>query len=217
MSIIFPISLFAQKHDNLWIFISPGQDSLPLEPPYPASYLDFSMSPPNVTYVACPFFSANYKITMSDSAGKALFHSNGYSVFNMDGSIMTNGNGLNPIPLPNPYPFGPPFARSMICLPRTGYASDYYLIHLEAGPDNFERRSLMLSLISNATPSGLGKVVFKNRALFDQGYWLEHLNAVKHANGRDWWVVISDANPETQIRKFHTFFIGSDTVYHAHT
>lgn len=154
---------------------------------------------------------------MSDKNGNALFHSNGYSVFNMDGSVMQNGEGLYATPLPSLYPFGPPFPMSMMALPRPGHENDYYLIHLEWGPGWHERSKLIMSLITNAEKSGEGRVAYKNKPLFDKGHWLEFFQATKHANGRDWWVVLSDADSNTQLRTFYSFFIGADTAYLANT
>lgn len=157
------------------------------------------------------------KATISDKNGNALFHSNGYAVFNMDGSVMPNGDGLYTTSMPAFYPFGPPVPMSMMALPRPGHDNDYYLIHLEWGPGWWDRQKLVISLITNAAVSGQGSVAWKNRALFDKGHWLEFFQATKHANGRDWWIVLSDADSITQLRTFYSFFIGTDTAYLAST
>jgi len=215
--IIFTLTTSAQKHDNYWIHTTPGLDNNPLDPPYPATHLSFSTSPPTATYISSLFFDQLMKTTISDSDGIPLFHSNGYSVFHLDGTVMINGSGLSQVTFPASYPFGPPMPMAMMGLPRPEHEGDYYILYLEGGPDWWERRRLMLNLVSGATAPGLGSVTFKNKPLFADGEWLEFFQATKHANGRDWWVVLSDADSVTQERTFYSFFLGADTAYLANT
>jgi len=105
----------------------------------------------------------------------------------------------------------------MMCLPRPGHENDYFVLHLERGPGFFERRLLNLTLVTGATSSDEGMVAFKNKRLFDNGNWLDYFQATQHANGRDWWLVLSDSDPNADSRIFYTFFIGSDTTYLTHT
>lgn len=216
LAILTPAILTAQRHDNWWIFTAPGLDTTgnsPLDPPYPATFINFNTSPPGIAYVDCPFFDNIMKTTMSDGDGSALFHSNGYSVFNMDGTVFLNGDSLNPTPLPAPYPFGPPFQMSMMSIRRPDHENDYYIFHLEAGPDWWERRKLIVSLAKDVTIHNTGSLLYKNKALFDGGHWLEFFQATKHANGRDWWIVFSDADSIAKTRTFYSVFIGPDTMY----
>jgi hypothetical protein len=210
----------AQKHDNWWISTAPGLDTTgnnPLEAPYPATYINFDTSPPTMTYVSCPFLDGDMKVTMSDQEGNVLFHSNGYSIFHLDGTVMANGDSLSQVTFPASYPFGPPMPMAMMSLPRPGHEEDYYILYLEGGPDWYERRRLMLNLVTGATGPQTGSVAFKNKALFADGHWLEFFQATKHANGRDWWVVLSDADSVTHKRTFYSFLLGADTAYLSNT
>jgi hypothetical protein len=55
------------------------------------------------------------------------------------------------------------------------------------------RVTLYYHLIDMNENNGLGKVISKNQPFFDQGYvgFAECLAAIKHANGRDWWLIAS--------------------------
>ena len=208
----------SQKYDNLWIHTYPGQDTAnPLAPPYPATYLSFNTSPPTATYVSSLFFDDLTKTTISSRDGVPLFHSNGYSIFHLDGTVMNNGGGLSQVTFPASYPFGPPMPMTMMSLPRPEHEDDYYILYLEGGPDWYERRRLMLNLVIGATGPQTGSVAYKNKLLFADGEWLEFFQATKHANGRDWWVVMSDADSVTHERTFYSFFLGADTAYLANT
>ena len=101
----------------------------------------------------------------------------------------------------------------MMSLPRPGHENDYYIFHLEAGPDWWERRKLIVSLVNDATVHNTGSLLYKNKVLFDEGHWLEFFQATKHANGRDWWIVFSDADSIAKVRTFYAVFIGPDTMY----
>lgn len=106
---------------------------------------------------------------------------------------------------------------SIMGLPRPGHENDYYILHLEGGPGFYDRRRLILSLVKEATGPQSGSVAFKNKPLIDNAHWLEFIQATRHANGRDWWVVTSDADSISHQRTFYTFFLGADTTYLAHT
>ena len=210
----------AQRHDNWWINCVAGLDTTtnnPLDPPYPTLLINFNASPPIISYESRLFYSDLMKLTISNRDGKALFHSNGYSVFHMDGTVMDNGAGITEDTFPSWYPLSPPMPMAMMGLPRPGHQDDYYTLHLEGGPGFFDRRRLILTLIAHATGPEEGIVEFKNKPLINDGHWLEFFQATRHANGQDWWVVISDADSVSHLRTFYSLFIGADTAYVANT
>lgn len=198
--------------------MAPGYfDSDPSHPPYPATFINFDTSLPELNYVPCPFFGETMNLTMSDHNGNFLFYSNGYSIFHLDGTLMNNDSGITEDTFPSWYPFSPPMFMAMMGLPRPGHDNDYYMLHLEGGPTFYDRRRLILTLLTDVTGPQSGSVAYKNKPLFEEGHWLEFFHATRHANGRDWWVVISDADSVAQERTFYTFFLGVDTAYLAHT
>ncbi|SDY95570.1 T9SS type B sorting domain-containing protein [Hymenobacter psychrophilus] len=123
---------------------------------------------------------------MSDGSGKILFYSNGETVWNGDGSVMTNGTGLNGNrlttdgPLPIRMPGSPP--------PMLPNGETRYLIFTQdakGGP-----KGLSYSEIIIPAGGGPGTVVAatKNTPLA-QGT-AEKMTGVFHKNGCDIWIIV---------------------------
>ena len=123
---------------------------------------------------------------MSDGTGAPLFYSNGDTIWNADGSIMTNGTGLggNRLttdgPLPIRMPGSPP--------PSTPAAATRYLLFTQdaqGGP-----KGLSYSEIVIPAGGGPGTVVAatKNTPL-TQGT-TEKMTGVFHKNGCDIWIIV---------------------------
>lgn len=136
----------------------------------------------------------NFKSTeanISDSNGNLLFCSNGVWIADAFGDTMQNGTGLNPGQLVN--------ASSGHCLnmmnanlilPFPGDSNKYILFHTVANYNVFLAASeLFYSVIDVSLNNGLGAVTLKNQIAFsDTLMW--SIAACKHANGRDWWVLM---------------------------
>ena len=76
---------------------------------------------------------------------------------------------------------------------------------------------LYYSLVDMTQDSGRGAVVQKNVQLLDSTYWVaDGLTAIKHGNGRDWWVICRHwelpANNE-----FMYYLVTPDSIYLHHT
>ncbi|MBT9394225.1 gliding motility-associated C-terminal domain-containing protein [Hymenobacter sp. NST-14] len=123
---------------------------------------------------------------MSDGTGAPLFYSNGDTIWNADGSIMTNGTGLggNRLttdgPLPIRMPGSPP--------PLTPGAATRYLLFTQdaqGGP-----KGLSYSEIVIPAGGGPGTVVAATKnTLLTQGT-TEKMTAVFHKNGCDIWLIV---------------------------
>ena len=195
--------------------IYPSQDTTgnsPLDPPFPAVFMEFNTSPPSLMYAPTPYPGDVAKITICDRKGAPLFYSNGYNIFHLDGPLMENGDSLLPIAQEGSYPFGFNNNMSMMGLPRPDHEGDYYLVQLYTEPNWYDPK-MLLTLIHGAIASGVGIVEYKSKLLFDGHDRIDFFNVTKHANGRDWWVVFSDINIEEQTRTFYSFYLGADTVY----
>lgn len=115
---------------------------------------------------------------ISDSGGNLLFYTDGSRIWNRNHQVMTNGNGL----------LGDfSSTQSAIIVPKPDTPGIYYVFTVakEGEPAGINYSEVDMSL-----NGGLGAVVSKNIHLY--GPSMEKLTAVKHANGRDIWVLTHD-------------------------
>ena len=179
-------SAFAQQGiNNLWM----GGYGNGAPPPWGAVDLDFIsggliVSTPTRTI---GFGRTNANITNAN--GDLLFSTNGTFVANALGDTLLNGSGLNPGPYADIYPEGIHIAQGVLILPKPESPDIYYLLHMTI--DNsmvINAEHLLLTTIDMSLDGGMGGVVSKNQPILDDDLNLGHLTAVRHANGRDWWV-----------------------------
>ncbi len=207
---IFPIFLFAQKHDNVWLF---GYTSNTVDSSFGGTVIDFNTTPPDIYY---EFREMNIDITntsMCDSAGNLLFYTNGSYVANVLGDTMQNCFGLNPGPAHESFQDnGYILDQGVLSIPVPGSSHLYYLFHLDQimpyldpihGSHNF-----YYTLIDMSKDGGLGRVEEENVLILEDDLGAGKLTAVKHANGRDWWMLIRkyDSN------EYYTILISSEGI-----
>ncbi len=194
------VSSFGQnvpKHDYHWIF-----GLYPLAIPNPMAgntQLDFHSNIPSITYFDGGMRFRRNNIAMSDVEGELLFYFNGTTVWNKNYEVLLDSidegqAAINPS-IPNAS------LQGCIVLPYPEHDSLYMLIYGKMAAiydDTFGfwlyDTGLRYSLIDMSCNGGLGCATEKDVHISDNDTlsWGK-LNAVKHANGRDWWVVIPRA------------------------
>ncbi len=135
---------------------------------------------------------------ISDSNGNLLMSSNGVWIANATGDTMMNGSGLSPSYLTSTWPNGLPLGYGNVFIPFPGDTNSYLLFHKTRwGQFSVSLAALNMSKIDLTLDGGLGAVTIKNDTILaDTLSW--GIGACKHANGRDWWVVVmEDGNPST--------------------
>ena len=126
-----------------------------------------------------------------DKNGKLLFYTNCIYVANAHHDMMENGNDLNPGQFTDTYKrIGSIISQGAIVLPDPADTSEYYLFHSDMNTNNASSRALLITKINMSFNDGLGKVIYKNNVAYTQSLIAGQLTAVKHANGRDWWLVL---------------------------
>lgn len=126
-----------------------------------------------------------------DANGNFLMSSNGVWIANANNDTMLNGAGLNPGSHVNSYPNGLYLPNANVFLPFPGDTTKYILVHHSAANNGLYETvyELLYSIVDITQDNGLGGVVLKNQIAFsDTMNW--GLAACKHANGRDWWIVM---------------------------
>ncbi len=203
VSTIFLLSLLlglatlahAQRHDNTWLFgyeggvVSPGNDQFGI------SVFDFSEGSLRVSdnqEIGLDFYIT--ALSMSDASGRLLFYTNGIDVEDTSWKTMLNGAGIHP-----PVSGGLTISQGVLGLPVPGTSHRYALFHVlrsYVGAPLFTVGIVKLhySVIDMAENNGLGAVVEKLTPVLVDTIQFGKLNATKHANGRDWWILVPEAN-----------------------
>ena len=189
------LSLKAQeKYDYVWLF---GYAPEMSHPKLGGSRLDFNPLLIDTSSFIIPFrFKAISMI--GNSNGKLLFYTNGCQIANRDHQIMANGDELNPGLEHDIYcSYGYPRAQGVLSLPWPGNEEQYVIFHTQFNQDNSEVHDLRYTVIKTDTLAGLGAVVSKNQPLIVGEPLADMLTAVRHGNGRDWWVVLPRTSSNT--------------------
>jgi len=191
--LVLPSHLGAQKHDNIWMH---GYYN------YENFYIDFTNFPPNI-YVPNSFYEIESTIIfMSDSSGVPAFYSNGCSVLNGSNEKLYNGDSL----LSDDYFC---IEKNKMNLPHVGFAlpsfnskkyalfSGSYGYPLPSQPCEYNR--FLVHHIDMSANQGEGIVVQKSEELLNGCFQTGCAN--RHANGRDWWILLGD-NQQTKFYRW---------------
>ncbi|BDS10713.1 T9SS type A sorting domain-containing protein [Aureispira anguillae] len=207
--IILIISLFyfsnaiAQKHDNIWLV---GNSD-------PSTQIEFNATSFTIDTINKGGMEAFRAMTsICDSLGNLLFYTNGISVHNHQYQLMQNGDTLNPGPISDSwYNTGYPTCNNVIILPHPVQVNKYYIFHQSITyPSQIAgfAEHLYYSLVDMNANNGLGKVEVKNQILVSDSLSMGQVHTVKHANGRDWWLI----QGKGKSIGFYTFLIHENQI-----
>ena len=190
--ILFPLLLFSQSRRDVWR-MGYWQGG-------PIFQMDFhggnlQIDSINVLH---PMSMFTEDAGICDPQGNLLFYTNGIFIANASHDTMMNGSDLNSGPGTITWRnFGMPGFQSAIVLPDPLDSNQYYLFYMVINNNNQLRcDSILLAKIDMRLDNGLGGVTVKNYLLSDLGFSSGQLVAVKHANGRDWWLICHGYNTD---------------------
>jgi hypothetical protein len=136
---------------------------------------------------------------ISDKNGNLLMSSNGIWIANAFGDTILNGSRLNPGPYASTYYSINgclPIISGNLIIPFPADSNKYILFHLTGNYNAaLNPTELFYSVIDMTLAGGLGGVTLKNQIAF-QDTLMPAFTAVKHANGRDWWIVLVKDNSD---------------------
>lgn len=189
--IFYSISLSAQKHDYTWIT---GYGNT--FPKFGNTDIDFNKNPPSVTYVTRDINFRWNDASISDENGRFLFATNGCTIIGKNNQTIKNGAGLNPGKVSDTYcKNGNLQTQGSLFLPAFKDTSKYYLFHL--GADVVQKNdlggiglNLYYTLLDKTGDNGNGEVLSKNNLIVQDTFAFGTMTAVKHGNGKDWWIII---------------------------
>ncbi|MFQ5446851.1 MAG: hypothetical protein ACE5FF_07955, partial [Saprospiraceae bacterium] len=202
--IFFSYKLFGQLNDNNWLFNRLNTKTF---------QVDFRTSPPSVTVdVKMPL--AFTKASFSDAEGNILFYTNGIQINNKSDEMMENGDSLNAGYWANvSSSVGYPVPKGAFFLLKPLDSTMCFLFHMytETISGAHFLSKFYYSLIDMNANNGLGSVVEKNIPLLNGDAQLNfnHAVAVRHGNGRDWWIIV----PHRMQPQYFRFLLTPEGIY----
>ncbi len=169
------------------------------------------------------FSMTSTNICMSDPSGQLLFYSNGCVIRDVSDAFMQNGAGINPGLVQDFYcqsgTFSSPVLQGGISLPCPSNPDIYYLFNLDLDiiaydtTTNLDPKRLYYQVIDMSMNDGLGAVIEKNKIAVEDSLALARgqLQAVKHANGTDWWIIV----PKAVSNCYHLLLLTSNGIEHS--
>jgi len=159
----------------------------------------------NITTFSSGMDSRGSCVSIADSSGALLFYAytrgannvNSCTVRNKQHQIMENGDNM----------IGENWYSELIILPISGQPNRFYLFSLLA----LSPYGLYYSIIDINENAGLGKVVERDIQIGTDRMW-DAMAALKHANGRDYWLITKDWNNPNGDNVFHIDLITPDSI-----
>ncbi len=207
--------LFGQQGiNNNWLLGYGSQWGLP---PYGVNKIDFNSGIPLITSDSMEMEFRHTLANISDTAGNLLFYTNGYYIADATNDTMQNGSGLSPSLYTSSNTDGLLIPQGAIVIPKPGSNSIYYLFHSTI--DNYLLSSNLVAYhlykteIDISLNNGLGAVISKNVPILNDTLNAGKISACKHANGRDWWLIVHKANSDI----FYKFLITPNVILGPYT
>lgn len=155
----------------------------------PAVHLIFGQNGPTEKDITTDFFGYEGNVTQSDRYGNVQFTSDGDHVYNKNNELMATSYGRESLTGASPS------TTQMVSVPWPGRDSMYFLFYSEqfydSRPAYDTTTQLHAAIIDMRRNNGLGEVLTDSITLFSPS--TEKVNAVRHCNGRDWWVLSTRA------------------------
>ena len=186
--------LSAQKQDYNWImgFDHAGDAGAQLW------LMDWKNDTLEREQITLPYSYFHNNASISDADGNLLIASNGCAVFNRNYEIMPSGDSLNwdqtyrELLRREDCNVGYPGAQQLSILPDPKNENGYYIIHKTFVVANGSRQitsELRSSYVDMELDDGYGDLTYKDEPLFVDEPSEQHLQAMRHSNGKDWWIL----------------------------
>jgi hypothetical protein len=134
--------------------------------------------------------------SISDTLGNLLFYTNGTHLYDRNHQAMAGWDTLSPGNMAeNWFGTGYILPQGALILPQPGNDSIYYVFHESYDyypqlPDYYAGDRFYYSLVNMHGNGGMGEITALNQILVDDYLDYGKINACRHANGRDWWIII---------------------------
>ena len=169
-----------------------------------------------------PFKFYSHSSNISSSLGDLQIYSNGYHIANAQNQIIPNGDSLGYIYLPGSYGnlftnyniFGAPGQQSSITIPMPGDSNTFIIIYATLYDSvnwnhTFKPSKFLKKAIVQKDFNDDFYVQEKDKVLIMDTILAGSILAIKHGNGRDWWVFAQ----KFSVSKYFKLLITPDSTY----
>ena len=215
LNVVFGLSISLSKaqNNNTWIL---GDNGSPTK-----CGINFNNNFHADTFSVATTLSMHWSIvSISDSIGQLQFYSNGIDIFNRFHTPLSNAENFNPgLFSSHDSLYGLSIFDGLICVPNPDQRGRYFLFHesadtifsglqTQARPLNLRYSEIDMHLSSDS-----GGVIpnIKSKFAIIDSLTIGRLAAVKHANGRDWWVICHKYNSNI----FYEILVTPDSIHQA--
>lgn len=193
-----PYYLDAQKEDYQWLLGGGGG----IGDTFRSTILDFKNDTVAINLLDIDNKFRFVVAEQCDSNGNLLLYSNGSDIFNNKHEVIENGDSLSDGCC------GVNIPQGILLLPWPGHPQQYFFFDgklkivyvfntlggIELGYASY--LPFRYSIIDMAANSGDGKVIARQIQAVPDTMFNSGFTACRHANGRDWWVITTDAVKE---------------------
>jgi len=195
---LFPVFLFAQKHDYNWR-VGYGESTIYSEGNVQLSFDDNASI--GIDRVGMSHIKFSDVSSISNEGGELLFSFNGVYIEDSSYQILDTLGDYNGL--------GNEIPQNNIILPIPNRPNKYMIIHSDAEqlPTIGTRMTDVYYSILDMTLNN-GKVTSKKISLITDTLSYGQITATKHANGRDWWILVSRWNSN----KYYTLLLSPNGI-----
>ncbi len=188
--ILFGFKSFSQISGSNKVWLS-GYDCCS-NPLFQGIKLDFSSGNPTANTFTWHMDFCETNGQFFDSNNNLLFCTNGVYIANSLDDTMQNGGGLNPSAYTTARnSTGLYLIQGNLVIPFPGDTNKFILFHHTIDDNiNYNIYHAYYSVIDMSLNAGLGAVIQKNIVILTDTF-AGGFTATKHANGRDWWVIVN--------------------------
>jgi hypothetical protein len=207
------LPLFSQKHDYVWVSGDDNETADSLTG-FGGNLIDFNQIPVKTTFHRRKANMYTTNASICDTSGNLLFYTNGCNVFGSDDEIIENGEVINPGTMWTVfcvnYNDGYTGRENSLILPLPDTSGIYYIFHKKYSYNTTYSPCdrLFQSIVDMNANNGKGKVISKNVPLLTDTIARTELVAVKHANGKDWWLI----TPKRNSNQFYVFKFNKEGI-----
>lgn len=192
--LFFSMRGLGQMYDNVW----PLSIKCSINP-INFNYLDFTNGNPDTFSYSRPMSMFISSAALSSEDGDIQYYSNGIWIANRLNDTLLNSNNFNPGYYTNYYNYhGMGFSQSIISLPIDSNISFIIYESAENISQDVQPLNLRYSKVDMTLDSGKGGIVpgEKSVIVISDTLILGRITAIKHGNGRDWWVLVHKYNSD---------------------